>query len=298
MTNLKILITSIDPNRQKLDGGAMFGNAPRAVWKKWYTPDEEGRILLACRVLLIEIHGKKILLETGIGSSMEPKLANRFGITPPDKALLPNLLEKAGTTVHNIDYVILSHLHFDHAGGLLPSYKEIQNGNDQLLFPNAKYIVGETAYNRALFPHVRDRASFVQDINTKLKDTGRLVIVKNSKCPELEAVFGSKISFLESNGHTPGQLHTIVHGAHHTLIFCGDLIPGTHWVHLPITMGYDRYPEKLIDEKKDLLETVNKNEWILFFTHDAHNSGAQIQLNENSRYSTKKLYPFFDSFEL
>ncbi len=106
-------------NSQKLDGGAMFGNAPKAMWEKWVQVDEQNRIDLACRALLVEgINGKRVLFETGVGAFFEPKLRERFGIQQAGHVLLDELA-KIGFTDADIDVVVLSHLHFDHAGGLL-----------------------------------------------------------------------------------------------------------------------------------------------------------------------------------
>lgn len=274
-------ITSIEGNRQLLDGGAMFGNAPRPVWEKWIAPDEVGRIPLACRCLLVEFEGKKLLCETGIGAFFEPKLADRFGVQTPEKHLLIENLRAAGHTPESIDYVILSHLHFDHAGGLLPTHQEIAQGRKDLVFPRAQFIVGEEAWQRALHPHARDRASFIPELTSKLQTSGRLLRVPNDPLPK---DLQGRIEFIQTEGHTPGQLHTLFKGDHGYVFFCGDLIPGRPWVHLPITMGYDRFPEKLIDEKTHVLERAEKEKWVLFFTHDPSAAGSQVQKSSSGRY--------------
>ena len=147
-----VKITSVEGNRQWLDGGSMFGNAPRALWEKWTKVDEQGRIPLACRCLLIEFENQKILCETGIGAFFEPKLSKRFGVENPETHQLLKNLKSLGHEPESIDVVILSHLHFDHAGGMLPTYKELSQGKNELLFPKARFFVGETAWNRAFKP--------------------------------------------------------------------------------------------------------------------------------------------------
>src|SRR5690606_36964520 len=137
-------------NAQRLDGGAMFGNCPRAVWERWAPADEAHRIELACRCLLVEHEGRKILFETGIGAFFEPKLRARFGVTHDEHRLLAELAA-GGVAPEEIDTVVLSRLHFDHAGGLLSPYREGEPLT--LAFPRAKVIVGHEAWQRALDPH-------------------------------------------------------------------------------------------------------------------------------------------------
>lgn len=278
---MSAFISSIEGNRQLLDGGSMFGNAPRPVWEKWIAPDEIGRIPLACRCLLIEIDGKKILCETGIGAFFDPKMAQRFGVQTPERHLLLENLKSQGHTPESIDFVILSHLHFDHAGGLLPTYAEMSQGNKGLVFPNAKFIVGAEAWERALHPHSRDRASFIPELTDKLKNSGRLIVYPTDPLPkELQG----RIEFVQSEGHTPGQMHTLFSGDKGKVFFCGDLVPGRAWVHLPITMGYDRFPEKVIDEKSKIYERALNEDWLLFFTHDPEASAAHLKKDERGKF--------------
>jgi glyoxylase-like metal-dependent hydrolase (beta-lactamase superfamily II) len=283
MSSLKpIFVSSIEGNHQLLDGGAMFGHTPRPLWERWAKPDALGRIRLACRALLIEREGKRLLCETGIGAYMEPTLAQRFGVEESDHQLLIHL-KALGLKHEDIDYVILSHLHFDHAGGLLPTYAEIQAGQRNLLFPKAHYVVGREAWERAKQPHVRDRASFIPGMTQQLEASGRLLVIDT---PELPGIPKEQVWFRFSSGHTPGHMHTVVRGVRETMLFAGDLIPGRTWVHLPITMGYDRFPEQLIDEKAELYKDAVPGSWKIFFTHDTDCAAAQVQKDEKDRYVT------------
>ena len=256
---------SIEGNRQKLDGGAMFGNAPKALWQKWLNPDEKGRIELACRALLLVSEEKKILCETGIGAFFPPKLAERYGVEEPNCHKLLENLEAKGFSHEEIDYVVLSHLHFDHVGGLLASYEEREKGNTELLFPNAKYLVSEKSLDRAKKPHKRDRASFIPEIIEKLESSGRLEILTN---PKESKLLGPSIGFFETDGHTPGQMHLTLEENQSKIVFCSDLIPGIAWVNPSISMGYDRFAELVLDEKGAFLEQACDEKTMLFFTHD------------------------------
>lgn len=287
-----VMVSSLVGNTQLLDGGAMFGNAPRPLWERWVTPDELGRIPLACRALLIEIGDKKLLCETGIGAYMEPSLAARYGVVEREHCLLKSL-DALGLKDSDIDFVILSHLHFDHAGGLLRAYQE---GTPlALLFPKAQFVVGQEAWTRAMHPHARDKASFIPGLTDLLIASGRLRILTDDHLKEFPR---EVLSFRISNGHTPGQVHTVINGGKQTLVYAGDLIPGKAWVHLPITMGYDRYPEKVIDEKEELYREAVPNHWLIFYTHDARIAASYVVRDPKGKFVPEGELTDFKHFSL
>ena len=279
LCSVAMKVHAIEGNTQRLDGGAMFGNCPRPVWEKWAPPDERHRIVLACRAMLVrEDDGRNVLLEAGIGAFFEPKMRERFGVQE-DRHVLLESLAKIGVAPEDVHVVVLSHLHFDHAGGLLTAWKE--GTAPALVFPNAAYVVGERAWERAKHPHARDRASFIPELQGLLEATGKLEIVKEGGA---STTLGPKYSFTTSEGHTPGLLLTRVETPEGPYTFLGDLVPGVPWVHLPITMGYDRYPELLIDEKKALLDRIVAENGFAFFTHDPKVAAARIQKDASGKY--------------
>lgn len=261
----------------------MFGNAPKALWSRYCPPDAENRIALACRALLVERDGaagpERILLETGIGVFFPPALRARFGVVESQHVLLASLAE-LGLSDGDITHVVLSHLHFDHAGGLLAEH--VEGAAPRLLFPNARFVVSETALDRARHPHARDRASFIPELPRLLEESGRLHVIAGRAAadPLLPA-----LRFHYSDGHTPGLMLTEVEGGdgRSSVIFLGDLVPGTPWVHLPMTMGYDRYPELLIDEKTALLGDLSARQTWLFYTHDSEIAMSRVARNSDGR---------------
>jgi glyoxylase-like metal-dependent hydrolase (beta-lactamase superfamily II) len=278
---------SILGNSQQLDGGAMFGNAPRAMWANWLAPDEQNRIPLACRALLASpLNGKTVLFETGIGAFFEPKLRERYGVVE-ERHVLIDSLRSAGFEHGDIDVVVLSHLHFDHAGGLLAPWQE--GRAPELLFPNATFLVSAACWDRARAPHQRDRASFIAELPGLLEASGRLELVDSTYSRTL----GETVRFHYSDGHTPGLMLAEIVGperidgeAHGGVVFCADLIPGRPWVHVPITMGYDRNAELLIDEKREFLDDKLARNVHLFFTHDPECALAQVTRDAKGKFST------------
>ncbi|HET9627548.1 MAG TPA: MBL fold metallo-hydrolase [Kofleriaceae bacterium] len=272
-------LTSVLGNSQRLDGGSMFGNAPRAMWEKWIAPDERNRIPLACRCLVVRDGDRTILLETGIGAFFEPTLRERYGVVEPHHVLLDSL-RAIGLAPEDIDVVVFSHMHFDHAGGALSTWRD--GGALELVFPNATYVVGAEAWQRAVSPHARDRASFIPGLTGLLAASGRLELAAS----EHSTALGEGFRFHRSSGHTPGLLITEVAMPDGPVVFMSDLIPGRAWVHLPITMGYDRYPELLIDEKAALLGDLEQRRGRLFFTHDPHVAMGRVVRDAKGKFGT------------
>jgi glyoxylase-like metal-dependent hydrolase (beta-lactamase superfamily II) len=272
-----VRLSSVEGNRQRLDGGAMFGNVPRNLWAQWLVPDAENRLEFACRCLLVEdLGGRTVLFEAGIGAFFSPKLKARFGVLEDEHVLLRSL-EARGVSHEDVDVVVLSHLHFDHAGGLLTAFAEQQA--PELLFPRARYVVSKRAWERARVPHPRDRASYIAELPELLGRSGRLELVDR----EHSTILGPSVRFDYSDGHTPGLLLSEIGGAG-GVAFCSDLIPGRPWVHLPVTMGYDRYPELLIDEKRRFLEDKLERGVRLYFTHDLECAAAAPVRGDDQRF--------------
>jgi glyoxylase-like metal-dependent hydrolase (beta-lactamase superfamily II) len=277
-SSLSRTITTISGNGQKLDGGAMFGSAPRALWERWIAADTMNRIDLACRAMLVRDSRQTVLVEAGIGAFLDHEQRQRYGVTESHHVLLRSLSE-LGYSDADVDAVVLTHLHFDHAGGLLTAYEDGKPSH--LLFPNARYVTGRRQWQRACNPHIRDRASYIPELLRLLESSGRLELVGDGGG---SSTLGPEWRFHVSDGHTPGQLLPEIDMPAGPVVFAGDLVPGTAWVHLPITMGYDRYPEVLIDEKARLLGDLLSRSGRLVFTHDPAVAIGRLCIDEKGRY--------------
>jgi glyoxylase-like metal-dependent hydrolase (beta-lactamase superfamily II) len=275
-------LTPMLGNSQRLDGGAMFGNAPKTIWSRWHPTDEHNRIPLACRCLLVEeTGGRRLLFETGIGAFFEPKLRERYGVVEQEHVLLASLAVH-GLSPSDIDVVVLSHLHFDHAGGLLSCYRS--GVAPYLIFDRATFVVGEDAFARSQNPHPRDRASFIAELPHLLKESGRLHLAREGT----DSLLGEGYTLLRSDGHTPGMLMSEIATPEGPVVFAADLIPGRAWVHVPITMGYDRFAEKVIDEKRTLLERLIQENGRLFFTHDPEVAIGRVVRDAKGNFACEK----------
>src|SRR5437773_9159815 len=272
-------IHAVPGNTQRLDGGAMFGTMPRALWARSCPPDDAGRILLACRAVLVEDESRRVLLETGIGAFFEPKLRDRYGVVETDHVLLRSL-SAMGLSDADIDVVVQSHLHFDHAGGLLSAYEP--GAPPRLLFPNATIVVGRAAFERARKPHRRDRASFIPGLTDLLEGSGRLVVLEPGT--KRSSFLGERFELTETHGHTPGLIHATVIGARQRLFYASDLVPGVPWLRLPVTMGYDRFAEQLVDEKTEVLERMaTEGAWVAF-VHDPNVALCRLRRDDKGDF--------------
>ena len=266
-------------NSQHLDGGAMFGNAPKAMWERWIAPDEQNRIPLATRAVLVqEDGGRNVLLEAGVGAFFPPELRERFGVVEEHHVLL-DALAAHGVGPGDVDVVVLSHLHFDHAGGVLAAWQP--GAAPSLVFPHARYVVSRAALARAESPTPRDRSSFVPELPALLRATARVEQVAG----QFSAVLGPQYRFHYSDGHTPGLLLTEVAGPDGPVVYASDLVPGVPWVHVPITMGYDRFPELVVQEKAAFLADMADRSATVVFTHDPVTAAARVVRDDRGRYS-------------
>ena len=260
---------SIETGRFGLDGGAMFGIVPKTIWSKLNPSDDENRIDLALRTLLITGNKRNILVDNGIGTKFSEKYKKIYKIDH-SKYNLDSSLKKYNLETRDITDVILTHLHFDHAGG--STYKE--DGELKLTFPNATYYVQKANYEWALTPNEKERGSYLKENFVPVLEKGKLQLVegKFDIIPHIDVIF--------SDGHTVGLQLVRISDEKNTLVYCADLIPTTSHIKLPYIMGYDIDPLKIIQEKKELLSTACSDSWILFFEHDIITEAVKVKKTE------------------
>ena len=256
-----------------LDGGAMMGSVPKVLWEKTNPPDDLNRICLSMRCLLLDDGENVVLIETGIGDKNSQKFINMFNIKQ-DRNALSNTLSEHNYYIENITHVILTHLHFDHAGG---ATKIDENGKFVPMFPNAEYFISKTNWDAGLNPSPRDRASYLKENYLPLLDNKVLNFVDDNT----EIIDG--ISTYVVNGHTYGQQLVKISDCNRSLIFCSDLIPLRSHIRLPWIMGYDLNAVLTLEEKDKFLNLAAKNNWILFFYHDPDTIAVTIK-KDNDKF--------------
>lgn len=283
--NLKLKIGeyslySVPTGTFKLDGGAMFGTVPKVLWEKSNPADEQNRILMEARALLIKSKDKTILVDTGNGSdfrlkygdSAGAKFEQMYGVSHPEDKNAVNLynsLEKLGVKTSDVTDVILTHLHFDHAGGSTCD----RSGVLAPTFENATYYVQKENLETALNPNRREKASYLKPNFEPLLKVGCLKTLDGP-----QELF-PHISVSLSQGHTRGQQNVLISDGKNSLFYCADLIPTSTHTKLAWVMGYDLDPLKIIEEKEAILTKADKENWHLFFEHDPYCDAAQVQFN-------------------
>ena len=278
-------VYSIETGKFKLDGGAMFGVVPKSIWNKTNPADEYNLCTWALRCLLVVDGDRKILIDTGMGNKQDAKFFSHYH--PHETVSIVAALKNIHFTPEDITDILLTHLHFDHVGGAIVKEKE------QYLpaFPNAVYWVSEPQWNLALHPNKREKASFLPENILPIEASRQLKLISlplfTSKTQLQEIHFSPSISCYVVNGHTQGMLIPKITINHHTLVYMADLLPSVGHIPLPYVMGYDMQPLITLEEKEIFLKEAEKNNYTLFFEHDAVNECCNLAMTEKGVRANK-----------
>jgi len=254
-------VHALEAGLQRLDGGAMFGVVPKVLWERRIPADERNRIPLALRCLLVETPDALILIDTGVGNKETEKFHSIYGI---ENAGTPTRLEDAirdaGFSPDDVDVVIDTHLHFDHAGG---NTLRTEDGAIEVAFPRARYVVQRGEWEFAHWNNERVRASYVPANFDPVAEAGRYDFVEG----EREIVPGVRV--IPTPGHTPHHQSVLITSEGEGAIFLADLIPTAAHLPLPWIMGYDLEPLVTLETKRAILDRAKREDWLLVFQHDA-----------------------------
>lgn len=265
---------SVQTGLFKLDGGAMFGVVPKNLWQKTNPSDDQNRIDMCTRALLLDNGKKKILIDTGIGYKLSGKVNKIYDVDFSNDTMEKNL-QKINLSKNDITDIILTHLHFDHAGG--NTYYDEEN-KLQMSFPNAIYHVQKKQFEWAMNPTERDRASFFPE-NYKPLEEKKVLNLLNE-----EHKLDEFITLIPVNGHTNHMQLIKISDGNETLIYVADLIPTAGHIPAPYIMGYDLFPLTTLEEKQKYLKDISDNDWTVFFEHDPHNECVKIGSNDKGYF--------------
>jgi len=240
-----------------LDGGAMFGVVPRVVWEKTDPPDEKNRVSLGLNIALVESGGKRIVVDTGMGDKWGEKERRMYRLDRSTTLL--GSLQALGLSPEDIDVVVNTHLHFDHAGGFVTRTDE---GRLVPTFPRARYLVRRAEWEDATHPHERNRASYLPENYVPLDEAGVVDFTQ-----EDQAVMRG-VRVVRTGGHTMHHQMVLLESGGKTAVFPADLMPTAAHVDEPWIMGYDLYPMDTLAFKRTFVRDAIAGEYLVFFEHD------------------------------
>ena len=280
----------VETGNFKLDGGAMFGVVPKSIWQKTNPADSNNMIDIAARCLLIEDGNRLILIDSGLGNKQSDKFFSyyyRWGDFSMESSL-----RKLGFHSDDITDVFMTHLHFDHCGGSVQWNKD-RTGYEPA-FKNALFWTNQDHWEWATKPNAREKASFLEENLLPMQESGQLRFVERNGQSFIEK---SELGFgiLCVDGHTDKQMIPHISYKNKTLVFAADLIPTVGHIPLRYVMGYDTRPLLTLKEKAVFLNQAAKEDYYIFFEHDAHCEICTLQQSEKGVRLSQK-YGFDEVF--
>jgi glyoxylase-like metal-dependent hydrolase (beta-lactamase superfamily II) len=257
----RIRVHALEAGLQRLDGGAMFGVVPKPLWTRRIPADERNRIPCALRCLLIEAPGALVLVDTGIGDKEDAKFRDIFGVANEgDPTRLEDAIRAAGFQPEDVDIVLNTHLHFDHAGG---DTRLGPDGSAVPSFPGARHVVQKGEFDFAHSGNERIRASYLLRNVDPVAEAGLWDFVEG------DATVTDGVRVIRTPGHTPWHQSVLIESGGETACFLADVCPTAAHLPLPWIMGYDLEPLVTLESKRSLWERARTEGWLLMFQHDA-----------------------------
>jgi len=254
-------------DRWKADGGLMFGVVPRILWEKQKPPDGNNMIDCACVCLIARMNGRVIICETGIGNKLSEKRARQVALREPEAML--HALRRLGIMPDEVDAVITTHLHWDHAGGLT---RRDEQGEVELTFKKARHFIQRSEWDFALEPDVRSRPSYIADDFTPLADGNDLVEFLDGDADVLPGVHIRHVG-----GHTPGSQVLILRSGELACAVTGDLVCQTPHLRVPWNMAADIEPLRVFEQKAKLLDEAEKHRWLVVLSHEPDQPAGYLE---------------------
>ncbi|KPP96063.1 MAG: Zn-dependent hydrolase [Bacteroidetes bacterium HLUCCA01] len=260
---------ALEGDQFMLDGGAMFGVVPKPLWSRKIPADEQNRIAMCARLLLIHSHktDRLYLIDTGMGTKFNAKLAEIYNLRQPSGTLQEQIL-KAGFSMNQVTDVIFTHLHFDHCGGA--SVWKDEKTSD-ILFPEANLWVTRSHWNTAIQPNMREKASFLRENLDPIARHPRLILTDGAH------VFEDDFYTMVVNGHTTGMQLPVLEDGSRKLVYAADLLPTHAHAPVPWIMGYDMFPLISMEERNRLFARAVSESWLLFLEHDPTHQIIQLE---------------------
>jgi glyoxylase-like metal-dependent hydrolase (beta-lactamase superfamily II) len=271
----------VETGRFKLDGGAMFGVVPKTIWSKTNPSDAENRIDMAMRCLLIADGNRVILVDNGLGNKYDAKFAQLYDLDDRTTNLEASL-KALGIGKADVTDLVLTHLHFDHCGGTTEI--DPATGKARMAFPNADIWVQRSHLQWALNPNAREKASFFTDNIQPIANSPRLKLLDGP-----QAILPG-VDLVVVNGHTDGMQLPLIRYKGKQILYAADLFPTAGHIPLPYVMAYDTRPLLTLQEREQLMPTIAKEQWVLFYEHDPVNECGTIAQDDKGRYKSAQTF--------
>ena len=265
-------VTIISDGVFKVDGGAIFGRIPKMMWENLVSTDRKNRLTMGLNCLLLQLNGRNILIDTGVGPKNDYRDKELYGLVP---SRLMRSLKGIGLGPRDIDAVVLSHLHFSHAGG---ATRMDRLGDMVPSFPKATYYVQRQSWEDAQQPSLRNAEAFRIEDFAPIAERGQLELLDG----DTELFPG--LNLIVTDGHCAGHQIAIFNHGGERIVYLGDLVPTPHHLGLTVISSFDYEPEATLGQKQDILSDAEKQGWLLVFPHGHETRAGYLERRQDMSY--------------